>query len=110
MRRRAALALLLLVACTHQQAYVASGETLAQLGPAFKTTGLAMDAALDAHLVTPEQYRRWAAFAKYFKPTFDLACARWLSEDATASQHATAVLTALGAELATWTATAQGGP
>lgn len=99
----AAIAAVSLVAsCASQQAYVATGESLAALGETFAATGKLMDRALDKGAVPVEQYRRWAAFAKYFKPTYDVATDRWLHADASAAEHAVAVLAALSAELAEW--------
>lgn len=103
-------AVVLFAACTHTQAYVATGESLVTLGETFVATGHLMDSALDKGAVTPEQYRRWAAFAHYFKPTYDVAADRWLHSDDTAAQHAAAVLAALSAELAGWVAIAGGSP
>lgn len=90
------------ISCSHTQAYVASGESIDALGKTFLATGAALDAAYDKHLVTEQQYDRWRAFVKYFKPTYDMAADRWLHADETASEHAAAVLAALYAELATF--------
>lgn len=108
MRRAPIAVVLLFAACAHQQAWVATGESLAALGDTFAATGKLMDSALDAKAVTVEQYRRWAAFARYFKPTYDVAADRWLHADETAGEHAAAVLAALSAELAGWAVVAGG--
>lgn len=105
-RLAAVLALSCAMACTHAQAWVASGESLDALGKTFLATGQALDAAYDAHLVTEAQYGRWRAFVGYFKPTYDLAADRWLHGDDSAAEHAAAVLAALSAELAGFTAMA----
>lgn len=97
-------------ACTHSQAWSASGEAIAALGQTFVATGHAMDAAYDAHTVTPEQYRRWAAFAHHFKALYDTTADRWLHADDSAAEHAAAVLAALSAELAEFTAMTKGAP
>lgn len=98
------------IACTHTQVWVASGESLVVLGESFVATGHAMDAALDAKTVDEATYRRWAAFARYFKPAYETAADRWLHSDDSASKHAAAVLASLSAELAEWAAVAGGKP
>ena len=112
--RRLALPLVLIVlaACTHAQAWRASGESIDALGRTFLETGRALDAAYDAKLVTEQQYDRWRAFVAYWQPVYDLAADRWLHGDDTASEHAAAVLAALSAELATFavSSTPRGGP
>lgn len=115
MRAATSVALLAFVACTHSQVVVASGESIAALGQTFAATGHLMDSALDAHAVTPEQYREWAAFTKRFKLVYEPAAALWLAAekagDATAAQRAAAVLTELGAQLAQFSAVvAKGAP
>lgn len=103
MRRAAPVVLLLtLAACTHAQAWVATGESIDALGKTFLATGRALDAAYDAHQLSEAQYSKWRAFVKYFKPTYDVAADRWLHADDTAGEHAGAVLAALSAELATF--------
>lgn len=99
------------VSCSHAQAYVATGESIDALGKTFLVTGQALDAAYDAHQVSEAQYERWRAFVKYFKPVYDGAADRWLHGDDTAARHAAAVLAALSAELAGYTAlTSTGDP
>jgi hypothetical protein len=98
--------LLALASCAHDKAWVASGTSIAMLGESFVATGRLMDSALDSKAVTAEQYRKWAAFAHYFKPAYDLAADRWLHADDSATEHAAVVLTALAGELAAWTALA----
>ena len=100
--RRALPLVLLFVACTHAQVWVATGESIDALGKTFLVTGRALDAAYDAHQVDELQYAKWRAFVKYFKPTYDVAADRWLHGDDTAAEHAAAVLAALSAELATF--------
>jgi hypothetical protein len=94
--------------CTHAQVWTATGTSIAMLGESHDACGHAMDAALDAHRVTPEQYRRWAAFSHYFRPAYDLARDRWLHGDDTAAEHSAAVLAALEAELAVYVAMSKG--
>lgn len=100
----AVLALSCAMSCAHTQTWVATGEGLDALGRTFLATGQALDAAYDAKLLSEADYDRWRAFVRYFKPTFDLAADRWLHGDDTATEHAAAVLAALSAELATFTA------
>lgn len=95
---------LTIAACTHSQAWVASGESLDALGRTFLTTGQALDAAYDAKLVSEADYSRWRAFVPYFQATYDVAADRWLHADDGAAEHAAAVLAALSAELATFAA------
>lgn len=106
------VALLALVACTHQQAYVATGESIDALGKTFLVTGHALDDAYTAHQVTEAQYDKWRAFVKYFKPTYDVAADRFLHADDTAAEHAAAIIAALSAELAEFAALSaqKGGP
>ena len=91
-------------ACTHTQAWRASGESIDALGQTFLLTAQTVDAAYDAKHLSEAEYARWRAFVAYFKPVFDTASERWLHGDDTASEHAAAVLAALSAELATWAA------
>lgn len=105
----ALLALLALAACTHEQAWVASGESIAALGTTYDTTGKLMDRALDEKLIDEATYRRWVAFCHYYRPLYDAARDRWLHSDDTAAEHAAAVLTALAAEVTQWGAVAAGG-
>lgn len=93
-----------LSSCSHAQAYVATGESVDALGQAYLATSKAMEVALDAHQVTPAQYRKWSAFAEYFRPLYDFACDRFLHYDESAQLHAAAVLAELSAELAEWSA------
>jgi hypothetical protein len=99
-----------LVACSHTQAWQASGEGIDALGKTFIATGQALDAAYDAHHVAEAQYAKWRAFVAFFKPTYDLAADRWLHGDDTAAEHAAVVLAALSAELATFALPPKGGP
>lgn len=104
----------LLKSCTTAQAFVASGESLTALGETFAATGKAMDAALDAKLVTVEQYRDWATFAKRFKAVYPVACDTWKAaiavNDATAAQHAGAIVASLSADLTSFGALAKKEP
>lgn len=94
--------LLLALSCSHTQVWAASGESLDALGQAFVATGHAIDGAYAAGHLTQAQHDKWKAFAGFFKPTFDVACDRWLHGDDTAAQHAAAVLAALASELGEW--------
>ena len=95
--------------CTHDQAWVASGESIAAIGTTYDTVGAQMDRALDAKRINEATYRRWVAFCHYYRPLYDTARDRWLHSDDTAAQHAAAVLAALAAELTQWGAVAAGG-
>jgi len=97
-------ALLFLASCAHEKAWRVTGEGLVTLQATYIATGRAIDAAHDKGLMTDAEYRKWAAFARYFAPTYDIAADRWLHGDDTATEHAAAVLAALSAELATWAA------
>ena len=95
---------LMLVACSHAQAWRVSGESIDAMGKTFLATGSALDAAYSAGKVTDAQYDRWRAFVKYFKPTYDVAADRWLHADDSAAEHAGAVLASLATELAAFSA------
>ena len=109
--RRAVLlaAISTIAACAHEQAWVASGETIAAIGTTYDTTGKMMDRALDAKVIDEATYRRWAAFCSYYRAVYDPARDRWLNSDDTAAEHAAAVLAALSAELTKWGVIASGG-
>lgn len=96
-------------ACTHEQVWVASGESIAALGTTYDTVGKEMDRALDAKRIDEATYRRWAAFCHYYRPLYDAARERWLQSDDTAAEHAAAVLATLSAELTQWGIVAAGG-
>jgi hypothetical protein len=100
---------LLLLACTHQQAWVASGESIAAIGSTYDAVGAQMDRALDTKRIDEATYRRWAAFCHYYRPLYDTARDRWLHSDDPAAEHAAAVLAALSAELTQWGVVAAGG-
>lgn len=112
MRTSRALSVVVLLAlvsssgCAHEKAWQVTGESLVTLGDTFVATAGLMDAALDSKAVTVEQYRRWATFVKYFKPIYLQASERWQHDGDTAAQHAAAVLGALAAELAEFSAMA----
>jgi hypothetical protein len=91
-------------ACTHSQAWQASGESIDALGRTFLATAQIVDAAYDAKRLPEADYARWREFALYFKSVHRIAADRWLHGDDTASEHAAAVLAALSAELAVWSA------
>ena len=101
--------LFLAISCTHSQAWVASGESIAALGETYDAVGKAMDRALDEKRIDEATYRRWAAFCRYYAPLYDAARERWLHSDDTAAEHASAVLAALAAEVTQWGAVAAGG-
>lgn len=97
------IVVLLFSACTNVTPFIVTGKSLAALDNQFADTGAAMNAGLDAGKVTPEQYRKWAAFAKKYKPIENLAYEAWtlsteLNDLALAGKFGEA-LGLLGAEL-----------
>lgn len=115
MRARSSLAaiaavLLLTSSCTHTQVWVASGESIDAMGKAFLATATALDTLYTRHVISEAQYERWRAFTAYFQPVYDMAAERWKHGDDTAAEHAAAVLAALSAELAVFTAMSRGRP
>lgn len=102
--------LVLCVACTASQAYVATGEGLVTLGNEFVVTAEAMNAGIDAHRVTEQQYDAWRAFALRFKAVYPGACRLYRTaldkSDHSQRDQAAALLTGLSAELAIWSANA----
>lgn len=97
-RNYALLVSIFAISCAHSQVWVASGESIAALYDTYDATGRAMDAALDAKRISPDEYRRWAAFAHYFKPTLDLLADQWLTD--MSAEHAAGELARLEAQLA----------
>jgi hypothetical protein len=98
--------LLLLAGCTSIAPFVVSGKSLSALGNQFADTGAAMNKALDAGKVTPEQYRVWSSFAKRFQAIYPLAVDGWktsveLNDKVLASQFSEAVAQLAG-ELASF--------
>lgn len=61
------------VSCTAPQRFVATAEAFKVAADEFVSTSQMMDAALAAHTVTLDQYRRWALFSKRFQASFNLA-------------------------------------
>jgi hypothetical protein len=102
-RALALSSVLLLAACTHQQAMLATGESFVALGETFATTAGLMDIALEQGLVSPDEYRTWATFVRHFKlvyvPAADLYAAALSAGDTDAAGHAAAVLAELSAGL-----------
>jgi len=97
------VAVLLVSACTNVTPFIVSGQSLTALDNQFADTGAAMNAGLDANKVTKEDYRKWAEFAKRFKPLEDVAYKAWttaveLNDLAVAGKFGEA-LALLGAEL-----------
>lgn len=59
------------------KALLAFGETLDAAGNTFVSVGKIYNSSLDAGLVTPENYAKWAAFAKTFQPAYPQAVQAW---------------------------------
>lgn len=96
----------LLSSCAGPRGYVASGEALAAIGQQFVQTGHLYDTLLEKKLITPEQYRPWAAFAKEFQWSYPKAVEMWRlavrSEDAAAAGKLEEVVLALKNQLLTF--------
>ncbi len=63
--------------CAGDKALLITGESLDAVGQQFIETGAAMNAALEAKVITPPTYARWAVFARKFKQSFPLARHLW---------------------------------
>ena len=59
------------------KALLAFGTTLEAGGNVFVGVGTSFNSALDAGMITTEQYRKWAGFATPFKPAYDKAVTAW---------------------------------
>jgi hypothetical protein len=59
------------------KALIAFGTSIDAGGTMFLAVGNSYNSALDAKLITPEQYRKWAAFATPFKPAYDRSVVNW---------------------------------
>lgn len=70
-------ALLLAGSCSSVTPFVVTGKSLTALDHQFADTAAAMNQALDAKQVTPEQYRTWADFARRFRAYNPLAVSAW---------------------------------
>ena len=83
------------------KALLAFGETLDASGNSFVGVGKIYNASLDAGLLTPEQYRKWAGFATQFKPAYEKAVQAWkLARTANNLNSMEAVQTQIGPMLA----------
>lgn len=71
------LSLLSLMACSHAQAFIVSGESLNTVGQEFLGMADYMDAAAKDGKVTKEQYDKWAAFGLKFVNAFPAAVHLW---------------------------------
>jgi len=77
------IALGLLTSCTTGQqvkgfkALDVTGTTLEGVGEQFKQVAGFYNQALDSKLITPEDYRKWAAFAKQFQKAYPAAVAAY---------------------------------
>lgn len=82
---------------------ITSGQSLHMAADTFVATARLMDAALDAHVVTPEQYRAWGAFARKFQESYPLAVAAWNAAvrvaDVASRDNAAALIESLVVEL-----------
>jgi hypothetical protein len=89
-----------------------TGELLDAAGRQFVAVGTLYNQLLDQHVITPEQYKPWAAFAKHFKPAFPVAVAAWGAAravgDQIAQDNTAAAIAAMTAELARLSALAYG--
>lgn len=98
------LAALTLPNCAGSDPYRATGEALNTAGQTFVTTAALFDQALDAHAVTPEQYRAWSAFGRKFQASYPLALQLWQASvrvgDAATAGGARALVAQLVSELA----------
>lgn len=82
--------------CAHPpDPLITTGQALHLADDTFVETGHLMDAAFDAHVVTLEQYRTWAKFARQFPKSYRLAWDAW--EAATKVADAAAQMGALDA-------------
>lgn len=88
------------------KALIAFGSSLDAGGTMFVAVGTQFNSALDAGLITPEQYRKWAAFATPFKPAYDRAVTSWkiarTANNITSLEQVKTQLGPLLAELATF--------
>jgi hypothetical protein len=102
--------LLALSSCANTPPIVITARTMTALNDTFVGTAAAMDAALDAHHITPEQYGKWKAFGLRFQASGPLAMklydAALKSKDDSVRAHAEAVLTDFSAEMSTYAALA----
>lgn len=87
---------LLPFACAHApDPIITTGQALHLADDTFVETGRLMDSALDNRLVTLEQYRAWAKFARAFPKAYRVAWDAW--EVATKVADAAAQMGALDA-------------
>lgn len=96
--------------CKSLDPYVATGETINMVGQEFLVVGDAMNKAIDANMLTKEQYDRWVAFVEKFKVSHALARRTWkfalANDDNIAKGDATNIILNLSAELAEFMALA----
>lgn len=108
MKTTAALLLLALVlpACTEDKALIVLGESMISLSDQFAATATAMDKAFDAKVVTPEQYKAWAAFGKKFQVSYPLALHLWQTakdhQDATLQSQCEAMIATMAVDLGSY--------
>jgi hypothetical protein len=90
--------------CTSSAAFVATAEALKVTSDEFVATAALMDSALADKTVTPEQYRRWAVFAKRFQALYNLAVDLWEAaikvDDKISADKAAQIIAQLAATLA----------
>jgi len=59
------------------KALLTFGVTLDGAGNMFVAVGSSFNSALDSGMITPDVYKKWAAFATPFKPAYDKAVTAW---------------------------------
>lgn len=96
--------------CKTLDPYIATGETINMVAAEFLVVGEAMNKAIDANLLTREQYDRWVLFVEKFKVSHALARRTWnfalANQDNIKKGEATTIILNLSAELAEFTALA----
>lgn len=65
--------LLLLCACSHQQAFIITGQSIDTLGEQFVVVAEYMNTAVESGTVSEAQYAKWAVFGKKFQAAFPAA-------------------------------------
>lgn len=94
--------------CSHTPPLVITARSIAALDETFVGTANMMEAALDAHHVTAEQYAQWRDFGLRYQASEELALklydAAAAAHDTSTQGQAAAVLASFETELATYTA------
>lgn len=63
--------------CSNAKPFVVSGETLDAVGKQFISVANLYNTLLDTKQVSPETYKKWAAFAVHFKVAYPVAVSTW---------------------------------